>query len=345
VQTLTRSRGTVGGMRRSWLGVGAAGMALLFMSVGAAGGGPFRSDPGIRVASGSTPGGDWILFARHSQRDGFCTALAFRSRKGRLISSQTCGWRRPIGISEHSSAHRGSYALGPMSRRIARVHVVWSDGRRQAAEVYPSPAALRFRLRFWVAARESVCGLASVRALDRQGRTVKLIRIPEPPGVDPGEPDPSPCPDERPAQVGCPPAGISRGAEPVEGRDVVIGPLALIAGARLADHRPNAFGGHGYKIPATLPAGTTGTLSVPPQSRAVTGLVYSLRTQARVLRWGPAGADHVVRFTSCPGSTGRTGWPGGIVVDRRRCVTLNLHVEGMAEPISARVPVGRPCSG
>jgi hypothetical protein len=322
-------------MARAWLPAGAAGAALLFVSVGAVAGGPFRDDPGVRVASGSAPRGEWTLSAKHTKRDGFCTTLALGSGKG-----TTCGWRRPIGISESSSAHRGSYAYGPMSRHIAKVRVVWSDARRQAAEVYPSPLALGFRLRFWLAIRESRCGLSSVHALDRRGRTVRRLRLDEP------EPDLFPCPEEKPASAGCPPTGTSRGAAPVEGRDIELGPLALISAARLRGRRPNAFGGHGYKIPATLAAGTTVTLSVPPRFRAVAGLSYGLATQARVLRWGPAGADHVVRFTSCPGSPPeRTGWSGGIVVDRPRCVTLNLEAEGMAEPIVARVPLGRPCPG
>jgi hypothetical protein len=322
------------------------GAALLPVSLSAAGAGPFQRELGVRVASGSAPGGDWTLFARNTEEDGFCTALAFRSRKGLFPESESCGWRRPIGVTVSNSRHRGAQARGPIAPRVAKVRVVWSDGRVQAAEVYPSPAALRFRGRFWIAFREGMCALQSVRALDRHGRTVKLVRMQEPPGVDPGEPDATPCPDEKPAHVSCPPGGTSRGAEPVAGRDAEIGPLALISAARLGRQRPNGFGDHGYKVPATLPAGTTVTLSVPPRFRAVTGLVYSLRTQARVLRWGPAGADHVVRFTSCAGSTsGRTGWPGGIVVDRRRCVTLSLEVEGAAEPITARVPLGRPCSG
>ena len=56
---------------------------------------------------------------------------------------------------------------------------------------------------------------------------------------------------------------------------------------------------------------------------------------------GVRAADTALRFKACDGE-GRSGWAGGLVVDRRRCVTLVVKVEGSA-PVRRRVPLGRPC--
>ena len=129
-----------------------------------------------------------------------------------------------------------------------------------------------------------------------------------------------------------------------EDRDVVIGPLALLGARCVTRHRPNAFGRIGYKIPATLPEGTTAVLSVPKHLQRHVRLVFSVRTSRAVWKRGVLAGDTAVRFVACaPGAEpGRTGWPGGIVVDRRRCATLVVRVGDQA-PVRRRVPLGRAC--
>jgi hypothetical protein len=151
------------------------------------------------------------------------------------------------------------------------------------------------------------------------------------------------CPDRAVVQAPCNAGGVGT-TDVTPKRDVVIGPLVLLGARQTAWHRPDAFNRHGYKIPVTLPEGTTATLSVPERLTGRVGLVFSHRTQDRAWRLGVRGADTAVRFTACQptGEPGRTGWPGGLVVDRRRCVTLVVTVPGAAS-VSRRVPLGRHC--
>jgi len=127
-------------------------------------------------------------------------------------------------------------------------------------------------------------------------------------------------------------------------RDAVLGPLVLIGGRGWATAKPDAFNRRGYKVPATLPLGVRATLSVPAAMRGHVGLVFSLATQDRVVKGGVRKADVSVRFSACPasGEPGRTGWPGGLVVDRPRCVTLVVKVSG-STALRRRVPLGRRC--
>jgi hypothetical protein len=128
------------------------------------------------------------------------------------------------------------------------------------------------------------------------------------------------------------------------GRDLVLGPLVLVGGGQWAQARPDAFGGHGFKVPATLPNGVVATLSVPPSMRGRVGLVFSQATQDHVTTAGVRGADTSVRFTACPAGAraGRSGWPGGLVVDRPRCATL-VVTEAGGTSVRRRVPLGRRC--
>jgi hypothetical protein len=144
-------------------------------------------------------------------------------------------------------------------------------------------------------------------------------------------------------KVPCDAGSIGTGAV-VQTRDVVIGPVVLLGARRTTWHRPDAFNDHGYKVPVTLPEGVTATLSVPKRLKGRVGLVFSHATQDRVARYGARMADSAVRFSACQpnGEPGRTGWPGGLAVDRRRCATLVVKVAG--EPaVSRRVPLGRRC--
>ncbi|HEX2162289.1 MAG TPA: hypothetical protein VHF88_10775 [Thermoleophilaceae bacterium] len=143
--------------------------------------------------------------------------------------------------------------------------------------------------------------------------------------------------------VPCEPYGVGTGD--VTPRDISIGPLTLIGGRNSASRRRNAFGGHGYKIPATLLAGKQATLSVPPRWRGKVGLIYTQADQRRAWERGVRGAPRAVRFTACASSEpgARSGWPGGIVVDRPRCATLVVRVAGELDEFRARVPLGRRC--
>jgi hypothetical protein len=139
-----------------------------------------------------------------------------------------------------------------------------------------------------------------------------------------------------PADVACRDGGAA--TAPVTGRDARIGPLTILLTRGTVRERRDAFNRHGWKLPVTLPAGVTATLSAPPG----VGLVYTQDTQSRVWRRGVRAADRSLAFEACAGK-GATGWPGGIVVDRRRCATLRVQVAGTTEPIERRVPLGKPC--
>jgi len=135
------------------------------------------------------------------------------------------------------------------------------------------------------------------------------------------------------------------GAAPAKGRDVQAGPLSILFARRTPREPRDAFNGHGWKLPVTLLSDETATLSVPRRLRRRVGLVFKRETQSRVLRRGVRAADSRVRFVACAGehAPARTGWPGGIVVDRRRCATLRIQVAGAVEPIERRVPLGKRC--
>ena len=126
-------------------------------------------------------------------------------------------------------------------------------------------------------------------------------------------------PSDAVALVGC-----SDGAAAATGRsrgDVVMGPIVLVGARETEGQRPDAFARQGYKAPVTLPDGVTAMVAVPDELRSRVRLVFSAAAQRRVLADGPSAADRAVRFVACPagGEGGRTGWAGGVVVDRPRC--------------------------
>jgi hypothetical protein len=106
------------------------------------------------------------------------------------------------------------------------------------------------------------------------------------------------CPSRAVVEATCG-AGGAGTTEVVQKRDAVVGSLVLLGARQTARQRPDAFNRHGYKIPVTLPEGTTATLSVPVRLIGHVGLVFSLQTQDRVWRGGVRGADTTVRFTAC----------------------------------------------
>ena len=149
-------------------------------------------------------------------------------------------------------------------------------------------------------------------------------------------------PSDAVALVGC-----SDGAAAATGRsrgDVAMGPIVLVGARETEGQRPDAFARQGYKAPVTLPDGVTATVAVPDELRSRVGLVFSAAAQRRVLADGPSAADRAVRFVACPagGEGGRTGWAGGVVVDRPRCATLVVTV-GRRAPLQRQVPLGRGC--
>lgn len=154
------------------------------------------------------------------------------------------------------------------------------------------------------------------------------------------------------AEVGCSEGGPS----PQRNRrdDLPIGPFVLIdidESAGRPRHRqvgidrpPDAFGGHGYKVPVSLPNGTSAVLAIPRFERGRLGLVFTQHAQRRVLRNGVASADHTIRFTACPrrGGSGRTGWPGGFVIDDPHCATVTVN-PGRSPTRNFGLPLGRAC--
>lgn len=110
------------------------------------------------------------------------------------------------------------------------------------------------------------------------------------------------------------------------------------------DRPPDAFGRHGYKVPVSLPNGTSAVLSIPRFERGRLGLVFTQPAQRRVLRDGVAGADRAIRFTACPrgAASGRTGWPGGFVIDDPHCATVTVD-SGRSATRSFGLPLGRAC--
>ena len=153
-------------------------------------------------------------------------------------------------------------------------------------------------------------------------------------------------------EVGCADGGPS--PERTRRGDLPLGPFVLIGidesdrrpGHRQAgiDRPPDAFGRHGYKVPVSLPNGTSAVLSIPRFERARLGLVFTQQAQQRVLRHGVAGADRAIRFTACPrgGASGRTGWPGGFVIDDPHCATVTLN-PGQVPTRNFGLPLGRSC--
>ncbi len=123
--------------------------------------------------------------------------------------------------------------------------------------------------------------------------------------------------------------------------DVVLDPLILVGARSAASRRPDAFNGHGYKVPVALPERSVITLSVPRALRGRVGLIYTAAVQNHVFVRGARAAAPAVRFISCP-EAALTGWPGGLAVDRPRCATLVVQ-DGDGPPERHLVPLGRSC--
>jgi hypothetical protein len=112
------------------------------------------------------------------------------------------------------------------------------------------------------------------------------------------------------------------GAAPAAAGDAQIGPLTVMLARSTPYERRDAFDRRGWKLPVTLRGGEMATLMAP---RGV-GLIFLPDMRPR----------RALTFVACSGS-GLTGWPGGIVVDRRRCATLQVGL------VRRRVPLGASC--
>ncbi len=153
-------------------------------------------------------------------------------------------------------------------------------------------------------------------------------------------------------EVGCTQGGPS--PERTRRGDLPVGPFVLLGiddsdvrprhGHAGIDRPPDAFGGHGYKVPVSLPNGTSAVLSIPRFERGRLGLVFTQQAQRRVLRDGVAGADRAIRFTACPRgrASGRTGWPGGFVIDDPHCATVTVN-PGRSPTRNFGLPLDRAC--
>lgn len=154
-------------------------------------------------------------------------------------------------------------------------------------------------------------------------------------------------------ELGCAEGGPS--PERTGRGDLPFGPFVLIGideGGVPPRHRqagilrpPDAFGRHGYKVPVSLANGTSAVLSIPRFERGRLGLVFTQQAQRRVLRDGVAGTDLAIRFTACPrgGASGRTGWPGGFVIDEPHCATVTVNPD-RSPTTNFGLPLGRACS-
>lgn len=124
--------------------------------------------------------------------------------------------------------------------------------------------------------------------------------------------------------------------------DAVLGPLVLVGGRGRRDFGPSRGG---YKVPVLLRDGVVATLSVPASLRGRVGLVYRSSLTGAADVTDARAADPAVRFSACPVRSEQqryTGWTGGVLVDRPRCVTL---VATLADgtSIRGRLPLGRRC--
>ncbi len=153
-------------------------------------------------------------------------------------------------------------------------------------------------------------------------------------------------------EVGCT-QGVSSPERTRRG-DLPVGPFVLMGiddsdvrprhGHAGIDRPPDAFDGHGYKVPVSLPNGTSAVLSIPRFERGRLGLVFTQQAQRQVLRDGVADADQAIRFTACPRgrASGRTAWPGGFVIDDPHCATVTVN-PARSPTRNFGLPLGRAC--
>jgi hypothetical protein len=124
--------------------------------------------------------------------------------------------------------------------------------------------------------------------------------------------------------------------------NIVVGPLALVAGATAAGQSPaliRKLGG--WKSPLLVRAGHTVTLRIPEAARKFAGLGYGPLPQGFI---DVHDAHHTITFVPCPRDEPAyagvqptvgpvTFWSGGIIVNRApACVPLEVFIDDEREP-------------
>lgn len=147
-----------------------------------------------------------------------------------------------------------------------------------------------------------------------------------------------------PPLVGCDTHAEPSPPQPTADRWILAGPVAWPRlRSDIVTRKPG--GNVSVKRGISVDAGPTVTIRVLTRGAA---LIYR---QATRLAERPGEADRVLRFRACPpetplfsdeGTVGpRTGFPGGFIADRRKCVRVRVTAGGRSW--HARMPVGRPC--
>jgi hypothetical protein len=130
--------------------------------------------------------------------------------------------------------------------------------------------------------------------------------------------------------------------------------FARVAARSLSDRKP-PFNPRAWilKTPVIIRAGAPVVIRVAERDRRYVALdfdVKSAKARDRVAEDGQSS----VRFHACPPDTKRftdgkplgewTGYPGGMLVERRRCVTFEILEEGRPT-VRRRLGIGRRCRG
>ena len=94
------------------------------------------------------------------------------------------------------------------------------------------------------------------------------------------------------------------------------------------------------KVPVVVPAGSSLTLSVPPESRGIIALYYDVEKPrpARV-----ADGETTQTLRACPGGYPSVGFPGQLLVARRVCDVLLDYESGNGERGRLRLSFGGAC--
>jgi hypothetical protein len=148
------------------------------------------------VDSGVTSRARWQLYMRVGRRGGVCVGMTARAlwQARPQPSGETCGPRgvprTSVTLGLFGADGLGEYAFGRAGPRVWALRVRFEGGRWRRVEVVPPQIARGVRGGLWVAPARGDCALATVQALGRGDRVLDVKRVPRPPGVDPGEPDP-----------------------------------------------------------------------------------------------------------------------------------------------------------
>jgi hypothetical protein len=155
---------------------------------------PLRIGPAnLVVGSGRTSKARWTLLARRARFGGLCLGMQADPPSGRGFSSSGggCGGGlrgEPLSLGLFYARHRGTFGYGMAAPEVARVEARFGAGEPTEAHLLPSPAALGFAGRFWVAPFAGACMVFSAEAFDAQGTSLGRVEVPEAPPPKPGQP-------------------------------------------------------------------------------------------------------------------------------------------------------------